>query len=196
MWWYIIILISALFLGLSDVYRKKVLTKEHTMQFVTAFMTFLFILSLTFVWKVDFSISFGQFSFIALKSVLILTAFIMIMKALKHTEISKTAPLRNLSIIFVVLLSIFILGESVSLKGYLGIIALLIGTYLVEVNPKLKHHFHPFRVFKNKYSVFIMIYLVAISLTGLVDKIALTSKGIDTYTYLFFNIFFNKFNCF
>ena len=140
--------------------------------------------------KVDFSINFSQMSFIALKSILILLAFTMIMKALRHTDISKTAPLRNLSIIFVVILSVIVLEETLSIKGILGVFAILIGTYLVEVNPKLKHHFHPFSIFKNKYSIFIMIYLIAISFTGLVDKIILSGQ-INAYTYLFFTAMFN-----
>src|SRR6056297_1705540 len=135
MQWFVLILISALFLGISDIFRKKALSHEHAMQFTTAFMTILFIFSLFFIGRVDFSIKGGSILLIALKAGLVLFAFIMIMKALRHTDISKTAPLRNLNIIFVIILSFFILGETLSLKGYLGIFALLLGTYLVEINP-------------------------------------------------------------
>lgn len=193
MWWYLVILGSAVLLGLADIYRKKTLTREHTMQFVTAFVTLLFLFSFAFViaGKVDFSISFSQIAFIALKSVLILTAFIMIMKALRHTDISKTAPLKNLSIIGVVALGVIVLGESLSWKGGLGILALLIGTYLVDLNPNIKHHFHPLSIFKNKYSVFILIYLIAISFVGLIDKLVLDQQGVGIFTFFFFTSLFN-----
>jgi len=193
MWWYLVVLGSAILLGLGDIYRKKTLTREHTMQFVTAFVTLLFLFSFAFViaGKVDFSISFPQLAFIALKSALILTAFFMIMKALRHTDISKTAPLKNLSIIFVVALGVLVLGESLSLKAVIGIIALLIGTYLVDLNPDLKHHFHPFGIFKNKYFIFILVYLVAISFVGLIDKVVLDKQGVDVFTYFFFTSMFN-----
>lgn len=190
MWEYLLIVISAIIFGFGDLYSKKSLKREHAMQFVTAFMTFLFLLSFSFVWKVDFSIGFEDFSLIALKSALLLLAFIMLMKTLRHTEVSKTSPLRNLSIIFIILLSFIFLGEKLSFQGYLGILAVLLGTYLVEINPQLKHTFHPFSVFKNRYFIYILVYLVSISFVALIDK-SILSMGVDVYTFLFFTLMFN-----
>ena len=186
--WYILVLASAILMGVAEVFRKKALSKEHSMQFTTIFFTALFLLSFFFIGKVNFSINYHQLGLIALKSFLVLGALIMMFRTLKHTDISKTAPLKNLNIIFIVILSIIFLNEKISLISFVGLSFVLVGTYLVEINPKVKHHFHPLTIFKNKYSIYMLIYLIGISIVALLDKIILKTTGI--YTYTFFTLMF------
>ncbi len=191
--WFILILASAILMGIAEVFRKKALSKEHSMQFTTVFITSLFLLSFLFIGKVNFFTSYSQIGLIALKAFLVLGAIIMLFKTMKHTDISKTTPLKNLNIIFVVLLSIIFLNEKLSWISILGLFFVLIGTYLVEINPKVKHHFHPLTIFKNKYSIYMLIYLIGISIVALLDKIILKTTGI--YTYTFFTLMFATIFC-
>ncbi len=191
--WYILVLASAILMGVAEVFRKKALSKEHSMQFTTVFFTALFILSFLLIPKINFSINYSQIGLIALKSFLVVGALIMLFRTIKHTDISKTSPLKNLNIIFVVILSVIFLNEKLSWISLLGLGFVLIGTYLVEIKPKVKHHFHPLTIFKNKYSVYMIIYLIGISIVALLDKIVLKTTGI--YTYTFFTLMFATIFC-
>ena len=55
--WYLIIFISALLLSFSSIIKKKILFKEHSMQFLTPYLTIFFILCLFLIPKVSLKIS-------------------------------------------------------------------------------------------------------------------------------------------
>lgn len=188
MQWYVLVLISALFLGISEIIKKRILSKEHTMEFLTTHFSIVFVLTFFFIHKVDFSIPFNELFIIFIKSAILFTALFTFMKTLKHEDISKVSPIKNLSIVSVVLFAFLFFGETLSLHNYIGVTMILIGTYFVETNPNLENPIKPIKIFKNKYSIYIFIYLIAIGLSVMLDK--QITKTVDLYTYLFFMILF------
>lgn len=55
-------------------------------------------------------------------------------RALKLGDAARVAPVDKLSVVFVALLSVTILGEHLSLKGWLGIILIGLGAILVSIS--------------------------------------------------------------
>lgn len=193
MQWYVLVLISALFLGISEIIKKRILFKEHTMEFLTTHFSIVFVFTLFFIHKVNFAISFNDLFLIFIKSAMLFSALFMFMKTLKHQDISKVSPIKNLSIISVVLFAFLFFGETLSLYNYIGVTLILIGTYFVETNPNLENPIKPIKIFKNKYSIYIFIYLIAIALSVMLDK--KITNTVDIYSYLFFMIFFITIIC-
>lgn len=191
--WYILVLMSALFLGISEIIKKRILSKEHTMEFLTTHFSIVFILTLFFIHKVNFDLTLNQLFFIFIKSAMLFTALFMFMKTLKHQDISKVSPIKNLSIVSVVLFAFLFFGEALSLYNYIGVTLILIGTYFVETNPNIENPIKPIKIFKNKYSIYIFIYLIAIGLSVMLDK--QITKTVDPYSYLFFMILFITIIC-
>lgn len=188
MQWYLLILISVLFMSFANLIKKKILFKEHTIPYLTTICTFLFLFSLSFIHKVNFEISQHELLLIFTKAVLLFFAMIALMRTFKHNEISQVVPLKNLSIITIGIFGFLILGEIASTYAYLGIVLILIGTYLVELHPSLEHPIKPIKLFKNKYSSLIILYLILIGLVAILDKIIIAS--VDAYTFIFFTFLF------
>ena len=74
--WYILVLVSAFVFGISEVIKKKVLAKEHTLQFTSSFHLVIFAIILVLLPKVEFYLTGFQWFMIAIKSAfLALAAF-------------------------------------------------------------------------------------------------------------------------
>ena len=193
MQWYILVLISALFLGISEIIKKGILSKEHTMEFLTTHFSIVFLFTLFFIHKVDFNLSINELFLIFIKSMILFAALFAFMKTLKHQDISKVSPIKNLSIVSVVLFAFLFFGETLSLYNYIGVTMILIGTYFVETTPNIENPIKPIKIFKNKYSIYIFIYLIAIGLSVMLDK--QITRTVDPYTLLFFMAFFISLIC-
>jgi drug/metabolite transporter (DMT)-like permease len=184
-----LIFICVFFMSFVELGRKKALIQEHAMQFVTTFYTFCFLISLVLIPKITTNLTGKEWLLIFVKSFILIIAILLSMKSLKHLEISKFAPLRNLSVIFVVLFSFLILGERLIIINYFGILLLIFGTYVVEVDHQRHTLLKPLTVLKNKYFIYVFLYLVLISLCTIFDKYI--TQSVDKYTYLFFSLMFS-----
>ena len=54
-------------------------------------------------------------------------------RALKLGDAARVAPLDKLSVVFVAILSVTVLGEQLSLKGWLGVLFIGLGAILVSL---------------------------------------------------------------
>ena len=190
--WFVLTLLAAVLLGLKNVLAKKILFEEHACEFMTTFSILTFLFSLFFITKMDFNISGWVVLLIYLKSVILCFAWLFQTKALRHMDISRLAPLLNLSPVFLVVLSAIFLSEIPSLLQFGGIALIIVGAYWIKSHHNLKHLLKPLHIFKNKFSVYILFALVGYSFCALIDKIAL--KSINPYTFLSISFFFLSIN--
>jgi len=152
--------------------------------FVALFSTFL-------IGKVDLSTA-GSYSMLVLfgKSIINATAFLCIMIALKNLEISRALPVLAASPMAVALLAFILLGESLSLTEVLGMVLIVLGTYILELK-KNENIIAPFRVFvESKYHRIILIALGLMSLSAILDKLLLTSFKLPPLTFLVMQNYF------
>ena len=160
MMWFLLSIFSALFAGSKNLYAKK-LTKhfdEYLLSFSTSIIIALCLLPIILFLGIP-NLG-GNFIF-----PLLITGFInaitlvLILKALKITDISLVAPLFSLSPALLLITSPFIVGEFPSLFGLIGIFCILFGTYIL--NFKKNFSFEPITsIFKNhgqKLIVFVAI---------------------------------------
>ncbi|MFT4283173.1 MAG: EamA family transporter [Candidatus Woesearchaeota archaeon] len=190
--WVILVLISAIFLGLKYVTIKKGLFEFKPLP-ILFFITLLGTLfTLYFVQDIQFILSAQTYTLIILKSLSITISWYFLYLAYKNLDISTVAPLKNLSPVFLVILSFLILGEQITLINYLGIFILILSAYALELKG-LNNFLDPFKFMKSKFFIYIIIAIFTTSLSAVLDKVILTQTNYATimfYFFLFLSIFY------
>ncbi|HLD06564.1 MAG TPA: DMT family transporter [Candidatus Nanoarchaeia archaeon] len=185
MLWLLFALIAAFFTGIAAILNKKVLLKEHALEFSTIFSLFTVAFSLPLLPWVDFSIPSSSMLLIIISGILGALGFLLIQKAMRHLEISTALPLLNLSPAAIAALSFFILGEGISSLQMAGLGLMVAGTYALEADHSLTRIAAPLRFLLSKYSLYLLLTVLLYSVTGIIERYLLT-HGLDVYTYLFF----------
>ncbi len=186
--WYIFALLSAFFVSLGLILRKKVLLKEHVAEYLVVFYFISFLIILPFYKYVNFSYSFKWYTIIFIKSLIGSTSLLLLCKSYKHLEISEVAPLTNLSPIILLFIAMLFLGETLSLSQFFGIFFIVLGAYSLEIDYRHKDFFKPFKIFKGKYYVYVLLAMFGYSITATLDKFILTQ--VDYFSFYFIIKFF------
>jgi len=193
MLWVVFALLSALFLSFADIFKKKVLFKEHAMEFSTVLSIFSFIIVLFLLPFVNFDISRNILGLIYVVSVISTAGLLLMNKAIRHLEISEVEPLLNFSPAFLFILAYIYLGERLGASQILGIILLIVGAYVLESDHKLKTFLSPFKkLLASKYLFYVFLVIIMYSFSAIFDKIILTN--IDKFSYIFFVFGFRALN--
>lgn len=183
--WLFLVLISAIFLASRTIFTKKLLANNNTLPMLF-FISLISTISMIFFYKmIDLNLSLLVYGLILLKSSVIAVAWFCIYQAYKNLEISTVSPLRNLSPIFLIILSLIFLGEKASLINYIGIILLIVSAYLLETKSFSKM-LEPFKFFKSKYFLLIIVSLIGNSISAVLDKIIIQSTNYYTLMFIFY----------
>lgn len=178
------ILVSAIFFGTRQVVSKKVMMFEHATEHLTVVCLIAFLFSLFFLPKMNFDYSASIWGLMYLKSLILTIGWLLGSKALRHLEISYVTPLTNLTPVFLLIWGFFFLKEVPSAMQYAGVGLLILGAYWLQADHHFSSLIRPWRVFKNKYSVFMLVAIFFYSICAVLDKIIL--KEADPYTFLSF----------
>lgn len=182
MQWVLLVLVSAVFLSLRTLLTKKLLIKNDVLPVLFLVSLFSSGLMLFFKTEIILDFSFEVYTLLLLKSFVITIAWFCLYKAYKHLEVSTVSPLRNLSPIFLIILSIIFLNESITLLNYIGIFILIFSAYALELR-SLKEFFEPLKLLKDKFFILIIISLIGNSISAVLDKIII--QHINYYSLLF-----------
>lgn len=185
--WVLFALLTALFFGVRQVVSKKVLLYEHATEYLTATCLVAFLFSLFFLPKMSFDYSLQLWGLMYIKGMFLTIGWLLGSKALRHLEISYVVPLTNLTPIFLLVWGFFFLHEIPSMTQYLGVGLLIFGAYWLQSDHHLSSLIRPWRVLKNKYSVFMFVAIFFYSMCAVLDKIIL--RDVDPYTFLSFTFF-------
>lgn len=114
-------------------------------------------------------------------SVLQLTVILLYFKAIKRSEISVTVPLITLTPLFMLITSPIMIGEFPSALGIVGIVLIVVGTYVSNISEDQKNIFTPFiYLVKNQGSRYMLLVALIWSITANIDKI-----GVDETSPIF-----------
>ena len=184
--WYLIAFISALLSALAAIAEKKALTKNNVLEFSTFVAIFSFLFSLPFLFVIDFSkITLLSFFVLFFKTILNAVAFYSIMSALKKLDISNSLPLMDLSPGIVAVLAAVFLNEMLNIYQIIGLILLILGTYLINLKQNIKF-LEPFTIFvKSKAHMFILLALLCFTITSILDKVLVGNLNIPPETFMF-----------
>lgn len=97
-------------------------------------------------------------------------------RSLKQNLISKIMPLAAFSGVFTYIFGLILLSESIRLIPVLGLISVVLGSYILNVDQAKEDFLKPFKiVFATKTSVFFLIAVMLGSLTAVLDKLGLNN---------------------
>jgi len=189
--WYWLALISAMLSAFAAIMQKKVLGSISALRFSVIVSIFIALFSTILINYLNFSAA-GTASILILflKSIINASAFLCIMTALKHLEISRSLPLLAASPMLVALLAFIFLGEALTLFEVFGMLLIVTGTYILELkkNEKLSD---PFRVFiDSKYHRLILLALGLMSVSAVIDKLLLGKFKLPPLTFLIIQNYF------
>jgi transporter family protein len=192
--WYILALVSAFLLSLARVIEKKVLEREHALEFSASSGIFRVIVLILMIPLLGLAIPELKVLGLAyLVSLIACAAFLYRSKATRHMPISEVDPLFNVSPLLLVLLSYFFLGERISSVNGIGIFLMVAGVYILELDD-MHHPLHPLRKFFRSRAIHhIGFAVVAMSFGAMLDKFILTNY-LSATQYLFWVFMFISIN--
>ena len=186
--WILLTIIYALFVSLNEVFRKKA-TKNNSVYEVLAGYTLIAFILTAFITKDAFDINFAYLPAIFFKSSIIVIAWILGLKTLEGLGLGVYSLIKISRIVFSILLSFLILGESVTFITLIGIVIVIIGLVLVNTT-KISD--------SDKKSSYKLIFLFLIScflssVSAIIDKKILsyvTSGQLQFWFLLFLVIYY------
>ncbi len=183
--WYVLAGIAAVLAATVAVIEKKLLVRQHAMQFSASLAILTLVTASPFVFTADFSsLTFTPVLAMFLLSMLGATAFLLVSKAMRHMEISSASPLLALQPGITALFAWITIGETLSIGDVTGICLLVLGAYVLET----RHHgsvWEPIRMLvESKYIHYILFAIVLYGLTALGDRIVLFHYSISVPTYM------------
>ncbi|MBK8550593.1 MAG: EamA family transporter [Ignavibacteria bacterium] len=189
--WYWLALISALLSAFAAILQKKVLGNISALKFTVIVSIFIALFSTVLISYLNLSAaSSASIIILFIKSIINATAFLCIMTALKNLEISRSLPLLAASPMVVALLAFIFLGEALTLPEVLGMLLIVLGTYILELKKNEKIYL-PFRVFiDSKYHRLILLALCLMSVSAVIDKLLLGKFKLPPLTFLIIQNYF------
>jgi drug/metabolite transporter (DMT)-like permease len=197
MTWFAVAIISALLSAFAAITQKKVLFNLGALEFSFLLSIVNLIFSIPFFFFIDYeTINTLNLSILFAKSAIGVLAFLCVMISLKNLEISNALPLLALTPGFVAVFAFFILGESLKSIEVVGLMLLIVGTFILE-SKNIKEFVLPFNVFlKSKYHRFIILALLLFTASSIMDKLLLiklnlTPISLTAFQHIYFAILFS-----
>lgn len=133
MTWFYGALIAAVLLAIASLLEKRILQKEHTLEFSVVFSVIVAMLALPLLVTVTWvPLSVGATAAILGASVFSSLSFYFSMKCVRHMDISFVAPWFAVAPVFSALFAFIFLGEQLTRFQLSGVILLVVGAYVLQ----------------------------------------------------------------
>ena len=177
--WFIFAFLSAFFDALKNVFSKINLKAidEYIVAWSLRFFTLPFLIPLLYLIKIPpLKNQFWIALFIG-GSLNVITT-ILYMKSIKSSDLSLTIPMVTFTPLFLLITSPLIVGEFPNLLGIIGVLLIVLGSYLLNIKQTTKGYLAPFKALLKEKGPRIMLLVAFIwSITSNFDKIGVQSSS-------------------
>ncbi len=182
--WLLLILASAFVLSFYSLLLKRALTHEKNTQLL-ALYPLVPVVILPFIAHIDYGVMATATGWLLfLKAAVIALSIYMATLALERLPISIYAPMRNISPVFLLFLSWLLLGETLSPINIAGLLLVVTGALLLDLDLHQKHQVARLKRFFARREVFLLLLVgFLISFAPVLDRIILRTT--DAYTTFF-----------
>lgn len=179
--------------GLGDAFifalMKKLKGTNSSMvvwvQYAFAMPILLFLLYLNFPQKINTNVYWVGF----LNAILLLVSTYLLVKAAQISDLSISMPMLSFTPLFLVFTSYVMLKEVPTLYGFIGVLLIVIGAYIINIKSYKKGVLEPFLLlFKNKGPFYILIVASIWSITANLFKTGILSSNVIFFTTLVYAI--------
>lgn len=195
--WVVFVLIATVFTAFESLISKKILSREHAIEFTAVFGLFFLLVCSPLFFFIDYNlISFNSLALIFLATLFSVMGAIFMHKAMRHTDVGTVMSLWVLGPGFVALSAFVFLGEKLSYIQMSGIGLLIIGAYVLESKNHQKI-FDPFKMlFKKKYLRYVLISLFIFAFSATIDRHVLSNLNMQIEAFIAFSSLFYAFYSF
>jgi uncharacterized membrane protein len=188
--WYYFALMSSLLLGMFTILEKFSLKQEHATAFTSAFSFIAAILSVPLLlFAQTFAFSGMQLALIFADGILIALTYLLAARVYKHGSVSvASAAFSSLPSVFVVLLALPLLGETLNYYQYVSIAVITVIIYTLLFDRRKGRPFE-----SNKYMTMILVRSFLVAAQAIVTKYIL-STGVDVFTFFVLSEIFVAFD--
>ena len=193
--WFILASASALFTSCATLAEKKILFKIEALSFSFYISIVGLFLSTPFFFGITVSsITVETLIILYIKSILGTLVFLFVMLTLKNFEISKALPLLVITPGLTAIFAYLFLGDSLTAKETLGIILLMVGTYILEISGKKKILDSFLKIFKNRNYIYIFSAVALFTASANLDRLLLTDYKLEPVSFMALQQMFYAFN--
>lgn len=193
--WFILASASALFTSCATLAEKKILFKIEALSFSFYLSIVGLFLSIPFFFGITVSsITVETLIILYIKSILGTLVFLFVMLTLKNFEISKALPLLVITPGLTAIFAYLFLGDSLTAKETLGIILLMVGTYILEISGKKKILDSFLQIFKNRNYIYIFSAIAMFTASANLDRLLLTDYKLEPVSFMALQQMFYAFN--
>lgn len=165
---------SAVVLSVGTLLLKRDLRYETNTQIVSVYALIAAIAFVPFISYETSSLFSSTGWLILLKTGVVALSVFCHTLALQHLPVSIYAPLRNISPIFLLFTGALLLGEYISGVQVLGLLIIITGAILLDVDIRKKHVMRQMRRFlKNPAVLLLVLSAISVSFAPLLDRIIL-----------------------
>ncbi|MBN1275094.1 EamA family transporter [Candidatus Woesearchaeota archaeon] len=191
MLWALYAFAAAVMQAATSIIDKQVLQHEHALEYGAAKGFFALFLVFAFPF-LDLGYHWTAFVAIYALSILLLAGGQYYLKSVRHSELSSSIPLMNLSPLFLLIIAYVLLGERPGPVSVVGVLLLVTGTYFLQSGSASgrKGLLAPFRALAaSRYSLYMIFAIIIYSFTAAFIK-AVISFGVDPVSLSVLLLFF------
>jgi len=188
MTWVLFAFLTALFRSLTDIAGKFGLKNmdEYIVAWALNFFALPLLLPILFFIEIP-EITPAFWLAISVSGSLNVATAILYLRAIKLADLSLVIPLSTFTPLFLLITSPLIVGEFPNLFGFIGILLIVAGSYLLNIKEKKKGLLAPFKALLNNKGAQLMLLVAFIwSITSNFDKI-----GLQNSSPIFYGIIIN-----
>lgn len=172
--WVVFVLLYGIFKGAREPIKKKILEKHDLVSALFAYTFIGFLMSVPMA-KDVFSIDARSFALIGLKSFVIFFAWIATFAAVKKLSVSFYSVMDLSRVVFSTLMGVFFLNESLTVKGIISLILVIIGLYLANIKKEETD-----KKTDNRYLWLVLFSCLLNAVSGTLDKYIMSSKVVSS----------------
>ncbi|MEG4853878.1 EamA family transporter [Microcoleus sp. B5-D4] len=179
MTWLILGLLTAFFEAVKDVFGKQNLKKsdEYVVAWSLSFFSVIFLIPWVLYTGIPPLNSHFWLALLIGGSINAVTSLLYI-KAIKVSDLSLTLPLVALTPLFMLVTSPLIVGEYPKIFDYIGILLIVLGSYLLNIKEKSKGYLAPFKALLDEPGPKLMLIVALLwSIASNFDKIGVTNSS-------------------
>ncbi len=172
--WVVFVLLYGIFKGFREPIKKKILEKHDVISTLFAYTFIGFLMTVPMARDV-FLLDVRTFALIGVKSFVIFFAWIATFVAVKKLSVSFYSVMDLSRVIFSTLMGVFFLNESLTVKGIISLILVVIGLYLVNRQKEKTE-----KTTDNRYVWLVLFSCFLNAVSGTLDKYLMSSKSVSS----------------
>jgi len=147
------------------------------------------LLFLPFVFFIDLDFNYDFIEAVVISGTINVAAVVLYHRAISRGDVSVVVPILSFTPLFLLIWSPFLVGEFPDITGIIGILLVVSGSYLLNLNLKKRDYLAPIKgVFVNKGTRYMLIVAVILSISANFDKLGIESSSILQYI-IFVNLY-------